>query len=36
LKRHLIMVHHDWLELKLQRPPGGFQGGLLRLEKSGV
>ena len=36
LQRHLIMIHHDWLELKLQRPPGGFQGGLLRLKKSGV
>ena len=36
LKRHLIMVHHDGLELKLQRPPGGFQGRLMWLEKPGV
>ena len=36
LKRHLIIVHDDGLELKLQRPPGGFQGHLMWLEKPGV
>jgi hypothetical protein len=36
LQRHLVLAHHDGLELKLQRPPGGLQGRLLWLEKPGV
>ena len=35
-QRHLVLAHHDGLEFKLQRPPGGLQGRLLRLEKAGV
>jgi hypothetical protein len=36
LQRHLVLAHHDGLEFKLQRPPGGLQGRLLWLEKPGV